>query len=182
MPSRAAGAGLTPFLRHVLEHRLIQSEIGDHLPEPAILLLGLLDAPELGHPHAGVFPLPAVEGRLTAAERAAEPGHGGALLGLAQGLGDLPVGVAGLRLAVQLLWVLYGTVRLEGEGQLDRHDERDEREDDDQLEPRVHGERAEQEQRRGAVEHDRHKQTPLRVEGRCSGPGARDSATLLGAA
>jgi hypothetical protein len=41
-------------LEDVLEHRLIQGQIGDDLLEPPILLLELLDPPQLGLP-----PMPA---------------------------------------------------------------------------------------------------------------------------
>ena len=55
---------LRPFLQDVLEHGLIQREIGHDLFRTAILLLELLDPPQLGHPHPGVGLLPVVERRL----------------------------------------------------------------------------------------------------------------------
>jgi hypothetical protein len=62
-------------LEGVLEHRLIQRQIGDDLLQASILLLELRDPPPLGHPHAGVALLPVVERRLAHAEPAAELGH-----------------------------------------------------------------------------------------------------------
>ena len=67
-----------------------------------------------------------------------------------------------LRLAVEALGPLHGAVLLERELEVHRHDQRDQREREDQLEPIAHDERAEEEHRRRAIEHDRNHQ-PLSV-------------------
>ena len=62
------------------------------------------------------------------------------------------------RLAVELLRVLDGAVRLEGELEVDGHDEGDEGEAEDELDAIAHDEGAEEEHRGGAVEDDRDEQ------------------------
>lgn len=88
--------GLTPFLQHLLEHLLVEGQIGDDLFEPAIFVLELAYPPELGDAHPRIALFPGVEGGLTDPELAADLGRGDALLGLAQGLGDLLFGEPGL--------------------------------------------------------------------------------------
>jgi hypothetical protein len=66
-------------------------------------------------------------------------------------------------LTVEALRLLRGAVRLEGDAQVHRHDERHERERQDQLEPVPHAECAEEEHRRCRVEHDRDDEAVGRV-------------------
>jgi hypothetical protein len=76
-------------IRRPASHLLVEGEVGDNLFDPAIFVLELAHAPELGDPQAGIALLPGVEGRLTDAELAADLRGRRALLGLAQGLRDL---------------------------------------------------------------------------------------------
>jgi hypothetical protein len=63
LTSGRAPEGFTTFSEHILQHRLIQAQIGDQLLQPAVLLLELLHLTGL----IGLYPhelfLPWVEGR-----------------------------------------------------------------------------------------------------------------------
>src|SRR5258706_16370798 len=52
----------------LLQHMLIQRQIGDELLELAVLILELAQPSQLGHSHSGEFLLPAIKGLLTDAE------------------------------------------------------------------------------------------------------------------
>jgi hypothetical protein len=88
---RQAGLRLF-FCEDVLEHGLVQAEVGHALPELAVLLLEL---PQLAHPHAVEPPLPAVDGGLADRELAADLLDRGAGLRLPQGESDLLVSGSG---------------------------------------------------------------------------------------
>ncbi len=66
-------------------------------------------------------------------------------------------------LAVELLGILHRAVGPEREVQVHRHEHRDERERQDELEPVAHDERTEEQHRRRRVEHDRHEEALARV-------------------
>jgi hypothetical protein len=73
----------------VLQHRLVEREVGDDLLQPPVLLLELPQPPDLGHAHVAEPLLPAIERLLTDAELAAELDHGRAGLRLPQREADL---------------------------------------------------------------------------------------------
>lgn len=76
----------------VLQHLLVQAQVGHQLLELPVLLLELTQPAQLGDPHAAEPLLPPVEDGLADAHLAHDVAHGGARLLLPQGEGDLLLG------------------------------------------------------------------------------------------
>jgi hypothetical protein len=82
-------AGLTTFLGDLLEHLLVQGQLGDEALEAGVLGLQLFEALGLVGLEAAVLVAPAVEGLLADAELLADLDGG-------QALGQVGFGLAGL--------------------------------------------------------------------------------------
>jgi len=93
-PPRGARRASPLSAQHVLQHRLVQRQVGDQPLELGVLFLQLLQSPDLDDAHPGELLLPPVEGRLGDAELAADLLDCRAALGLSQREGDLLIRVA----------------------------------------------------------------------------------------
>src|SRR5262249_14920972 len=88
--------GSSPFSQDVLQHLLVEAQVGDELAEALVLLLQLLEPAQLGDAHPAEPLLPAIEGGLADAQLADDVRHGRAGLLLPQGERDLFFGIPGL--------------------------------------------------------------------------------------
>ncbi len=95
-PVRAAGQALEFFCEQVLQHQLVEAEIGHQLLQLSVLFLQLLQPPDLSDPHPGVLLLPPVEGLLADAHLPNHFRDWSTQLSLAQSIGDLLLGVPAL--------------------------------------------------------------------------------------
>src|SRR6218665_270864 len=80
------------FLNNVLQHRLVQAQVGHDLLELAILLFKLAQASKVRRPHAGVLLTPLVERGIADAHLAADLLDADAQLRLLQRVGHLLLG------------------------------------------------------------------------------------------
>src|SRR5215510_11828196 len=93
--SRAAVPASDLFSEHLLQDVPIEREIPHHALQPRVLLLELLQPPQLGDPEIRVLLLPDVEGRFAHAHLSTNVRNRHARLGLPQCESDLLLGVAG---------------------------------------------------------------------------------------
>jgi len=82
-------AGFRTFFEHVLQHLLVQRQIGDQPLELLVLVLEFFEPAQLGDAHSPVLLLPAVEGLLGDLKLTADLSYWGAGLSLSEGISDL---------------------------------------------------------------------------------------------
>jgi hypothetical protein len=84
------------FCEHILEHSVIEGQIGDRCLEPAVLIFKLLEASRLVYIEATVLSFPAVISLLTNAMRATSVGDSLTCFDALQNVDDLLFGKSGL--------------------------------------------------------------------------------------
>src|SRR5262249_48781274 len=89
---RACASGSPFFSEQILEHHLVEREVGHEALELRVFLFELPQVPHLADAHAGVFALPDVDGLLADAQTPCDVRHGRARLALAHGGGHLRFG------------------------------------------------------------------------------------------
>jgi hypothetical protein len=89
-------AGLRVFLKHILQHRLVQAQVCNELLELAILLVQLAQTAELRHALSAVFPFPVEKHGFADVYLSTNSRDGRAAFGLTQRKRDLLFGGLGL--------------------------------------------------------------------------------------